>query len=408
MTTSAAPVDAMPPTISFFGLINRSSSAPRVTDVLGLIRSLLDEPRAPGAPARGVPDWVLVGVFAVLAVVEGCTRPDLPARWLTVPLTLALLPLLLVRRRYPLQAVAVAFISTNVLSILTSDRLPQNYALVVLVLLPYALFRWGSGREIAVGGLLVLGAVVSSLLVEGSLEDILGGAAFILAILALAVALRYRAGSQVRQTEQVRLMERERLARELHDIVAHHVSAIVIRAQAGLATATIRPEAATEALAVIEAEAARTLAEMRTMVKVLREPPSGLTPGPGLADLAQLEDPQRDGPPVDLEISGDVDDLSPTVGAAVYRLAQEAVTNARRHARHPSRIEVRVVADAGSVRLRVSDDGEPVSAWAGGSGYGLLGMRERATLLGGSCEAGPGPGRGWTVTAVLPRSGVAA
>jgi len=107
---------------------------------------------------------------------------------------------------------------------------------------------------------------------------------------------------------------------------------------------------------------------------------------------------------VDVAISGDVDDVPPSVAAAVYRLAQGSVTNSRRHTRNATRIEVRIAADDTAVRLRVSDDGDG-AARAAGSGYGLVGMIERAELLGGTCEAGPGPERGWTVTAALPRAG---
>ncbi|WP_332108222.1 ATP-binding protein [Phytohabitans suffuscus] len=90
-------------------------------------------------------------------------------------------------------------------------------------------------------------------------------------------------------------------------------------------------------------------------------------------------------------------------------MAQESVTNARRHARHATRIEVRVAADDTSVHLRVSDDGESSAARpAGAPGFGLIGMMERADLLGGTCAAGPNPDRGWTVTAVLPRAGASA
>jgi signal transduction histidine kinase len=97
------------------------------------------------------------------------------------------------------------------------------------------------------------------------------------------------------------------------------------------------------------------------------------------------------------------------VAAAIYRLAQEAVTNARRHARNATRIEVRVDTDAALVHLRVSDDGDTNPDWpAEASGYGLIGMIERVNLLGGSCQAGPAPDGGWTVSAVLPRTGWAA
>jgi len=110
-----------------------------------------------------------------------------------------------------------------------------------------------------------------------------------------------------------------------------------------------------------------------------------------------------------VEITGAADDLPPPVGAAIYRLAQESVTNARRHARHATRIEVRVAVDDTSVHLRVSDDGDTaLTRPAGSPGFGLIGMIERADLLGGTCEAGPNPDRGWTVTAVLPRTGTSA
>jgi signal transduction histidine kinase len=204
----------------------------------------------------------------------------------------------------------------------------------------------------------------------------------------------------------VKLLERERLARDLHDTVAHHVSAMIIRAQAGLATAASDPSAATDALRVIEAEASRALAEMRGIVKVLRtDEPADLAPAPRVADLHGLAGRHVLGPAVEVAVSGDVEDLPSPVGTALYRLAQESVTNARRHARNATRIEVSVVADESSVRLRVTDDGEAAPARAAGSGgFGLAGMVERAGLVGGTCEAGPGPGRGWTVTAVLPRA----
>ena len=118
---------------------------------------------------------------------------------------------------------------------------------------------------------------------------------------------------------------------------------------------------------------------------------------------------------------GDVDNVPGPVAIGIYRLAQGSVTNARRHARLATRIEVRVAADDNWVRLRVSDDGElhrtrtgPLAGYGvagyglagyGPAGYGLVGMAERAKLLGGTCEAGPGPDRGWTVSAVLPRTG---
>jgi signal transduction histidine kinase len=140
-----------------------------------------------------------------------------------------------------------------------------------------------------------------------------------------------------------------------------------------------------------------------------RNEPAELAPNPRIGDLDRLAGRSRTGPAVEVEILGDVDAVPPSVGTAIYRLAQESVTNARRHARHATRVEVRVAVDDTSVRLHVSDDGDTSQVRPASSpGFGLVGMMERAGLLGGTCEAGPGPDRGWTVTAVLPRTGLPA
>ena len=205
----------------------------------------------------------------------------------------------------------------------------------------------------------------------------------------------------------MKLLEREQLARELHDTVAHHVSAIAIQAQAGRTLAGSQPEAAVRALEVIEEAASRTLEELRGLVDALRqgEEPE-LAPQRGVADIARLAGTAGDGPAVEVELSGDLDGLRPLVGAAIYRIAQESITNAMRHARHATRVDVRVVADGDLVRLTVCDDGE-AGASDGASGYGLVGMTERAALLGGTLDAGPAA-EGWTVSAVLPRNGTPA
>jgi signal transduction histidine kinase len=108
---------------------------------------------------------------------------------------------------------------------------------------------------------------------------------------------------------------------------------------------------------------------------------------------------------VQVRLTGDLDALSPAVGAATYRIAQESVTNARRHARNATQIDVHVVGGDHAVRLTVCDDGEPVHASSVAMGYGLVGMTERAVLLGGTLAAGPRPDHGWVVDAVLPREG---
>ncbi|WP_426512172.1 sensor histidine kinase [Dactylosporangium sp. McL0621] len=374
--------------------------------MLAKLRSFWDEPGPADAPVRVWRDWLLLVGFTAAVVLEVLLRPGLPYRWFTGAVALVVLPTLLIRRTRPLLAVAFAFGACGIAPFVTGLDLGLN-SFVFVLFLGYALTRWGSGRQAVLGA-----AIITAKLAVGWLaghagpDDTLAGFGILFAVTALGAAVRYRARFRLRELDQVKLLERERLARDLHDTVAHHVSAMIIRAQAGLATAPFNPDAATDALRLIEAEATRALTEMRGIVRVLRtDEPAELAPTPGLADLHGLAGAHRVGPAVDVAISGDIEDLPAPIGTAVFRLAQESVTNARRHARNATRIEVSVVADDAAVRLQVTDDGEtapPRAATSGG--FGLLGMMERAGLLGGTCSAGPAPVRGWTVTAVLPRA----
>ena len=179
-----------------------------------------------------------------------------------------------------------------VATLLLGDSILYTSGFVIFTL--YALFRWGNGRALVVGSGILLANLVVSALAGTAFGDLVGEAAFIAIVVTLGVALRFRARARLRELDGAKLMEREMLARDLHDTVAHHVSAIAIRAQAGLATAALNPDAATDALRVIEAEASRTLAEMRSMVRVLRqgEAPE-LAPGRTLADIEQLAERWR-------------------------------------------------------------------------------------------------------------------
>ncbi|MFI6094912.1 sensor histidine kinase [Lentzea sp. NPDC051213] len=375
--------------------------------MFALLRSVWDEPRPVPAAARLWWDWALAAVLLPVAVLEVVLRPDLNSRVGSLIVAVGLLPLLLLRRSRPLFVVAVAFGVAAIASLVFRGE-PELNVMLYMVLFPFSLFRWGSGREAVIGLAIMLGKVgLSAALGFISVGESVAGSAVLGTACALGAAVRYRGRARARELEQVKLLERERLARDLHDTVAHHVSAMAIRAQAGLATAPSRPEAAIEALGLIESEASRALAEMRTMVRALRHnEPADLAPSPTFADIERLASPGRPGPEVDVRIDGAVDDLPKSVGTAIYRLTQESVTNARRHARHATRIEVRVTVGDSSVHLRVSDDGDHRGAAA--RGHGVIGMMERAGLLGGTCEAGPNPDRGWTVTAVLPLTGSAA
>ncbi len=372
------------------------------------LRTLWEEPAAPDPPARVWRDWALVGVLLVVAVLEGLLRTDVVWRVVSLALAVVTIVALLWRRTHPLPVVLVAFGSVFVVTaagMLMGTASVGLYAAACVLLLPYSLTRWGSGRAIVVG--LVVIIVVGALGVASSytepVEAVAGGV-FLLFPAVVGASVRYWDTAHERDVERARLREREQLARELHDTVAHHVSAMAIQAQAGRVLADTRPEAAVSALRVIESEASRALAEMRTMVGALRDGETAdLAPQRGIADIARLADMPAGDARVDVELSGDLDELRPAVQSALYRMAQESLTNAVRHARRATRIDVRVVGDVDCVHLTVSDDGEPTPAGRSSYGYGLVGMKERATLLGGTFTAGPTAPRGWTVDAVLPR-----
>lgn len=349
-------------------------------------------------------DWVLVGALLVTAVAEAIFRPDVPWRPLATVVALLVIPVLLWRRTHPLLATAVGFGGAMVLylpTILDDVADVGLNSMACVLLLPYALYRWASGPEALVGtAIIAVPAGLALATSETPAGEVIGGVTVLVAAFALGAAMRYRAVARRREVQQVRTLERGELARELHDTVAHHVSAIAIQAQAGRAVAATDPASAVEALAVIEAEASRTLYEMRTMVGVLRDHDAlDYAPQRGISDLDELT---RMSTLVQVHRAGDLAGLPQPVEVAVYRICQESVTNAIRHARNAATVSVEVTGDVGVVRLRVHDDGE-AARLSTTVGYGLLGMAERAKLLGGACQAGPDPAGGWTVEATLPR-----
>lgn len=400
------------------------------------VRALWHAPAAvPAPPVRVWRDWLLVAVLPLLALVEAASRTDVPLRWFWAVVLIALVPTLLWRRTRPFTMLTIAFGVGTACSVIVGEESPLVTTAYFLVLV-YAVMRWGSGRATLGGGALVAAGTLLSLVFESPTPgDVIGGIAVVVTTCTLGVAFRWRAGARARELDRIRLLERERLARDLHDTVAHHVSAIAVQAQAGTIVAPGDPAAAAEVLRVIEGEAARTLDEMRAMVRVLRRDEADasgaagapeVAPTPTLDDIRRLETGADATPHVDVTV--DVADeasalardaMPPAVAAAVFRIAQEAVTNARRHARGARFVSVLVRVDRAGVRLDVHDDGlgdalddglgdglgDGETAPAEASGYGLTGMAERVALLGGTCTAGPAPGGGWAVTAVLPRAG---
>ena len=212
-------------------------------------------------------------------------------------------------------------------------------------------------------------------------------------------------------TERATLDERERIARELHDVVAHRLSTIAVQAGAGQHVLHEHPERARAAFEAIDETARSGLTEMRHALGLLRAGDAGaqLSPQPSLRDIERLAAESRAaGVPVELTVRGDTAQLPAGVDLSAYRILQEALTNVRRHAAGAA-AKVDVTVDAKLLVLRVADAGcaVPVRPDTEDAGHGLVGIRERVALYGGSLEAGPMPGGGFLVAATLPLNGTA-
>jgi len=212
------------------------------------------------------------------------------------------------------------------------------------------------------------------------------------------------------QAQLAAATERARLARELHDIVAHNLAVMIALADGAAFTATVAPERAADAMQQVSGTGRQALAEMRRLLGLLRDSqppqaPSELAPQPGLEDLDELVDQVRAaGVRVTLTRAGVAGAWGPGAGLAVYRIVQEALTNTLKHAGPQASAQVRLRYTAAGVDLEITDDGagrpaQPAAATAGG--HGLAGMTERAASYGGEVQAGPCRGTGWRVRARL-------
>jgi len=199
--------------------------------------------------------------------------------------------------------------------------------------------------------------------------------------------------------------ERTRIARELHDVIAHSVSLMVIQAGGARLVMDTEPDRAEESLLSVERAGRDALAEMRALLGALGDgrDPRALAPQPGLAEIDGLLAAAREsGVDADLHVAGEPATVSPALDLCAYRIIQEALTNAIKHAA-PARAAVRVSWQADALELEISDDGSGSGAVNGaGGGHGIAGMRERVALHGGSIDAGPRAGGGFAVRAQLP------
>jgi signal transduction histidine kinase len=354
-----------------------------------------------------------VAIELELALHDLIDKPSqaIAAAFVTLPLA--------VRFRYPLGVLVVvsaAWVIETVLGVTSGDPVVP---LIALLLAVYAVGSRCHGWRFWFGGALAaVGLTVQVLIREGLQFDVLQAVAIPAAGLLVGRALgeltfetdvlEERASQLERERdERIRAAladERSRMARELHDVIGHSIS--VMGVQAGAVRRRLGDDQTQErdTLLAVERTGRQAVAEMRRLIGLLRTEVNGYDDAsPSLARIGQLvTDMRAAGMSIELETDGELDALPPGVDLAAYRIAQEALTNALKHAPH-ARVRVRVRCSERELVLSVTDDGDPsVQADGDHVGHGLVGMRERATLYGGTLRAEPRAGGGYLVEAVLP------
>jgi signal transduction histidine kinase len=362
-----------------------------------------------------------MGVWLADAVVSRHQRdgPRGPL-WFDVLAVIAFTTPLLARRRYPLGALLAAASAVAAGSFVDGRLLSHPFVSFLFGLAICVLFGMRPSRLQSVAGLaftIGVAAIVTLNDPKGKIGD------FIFDVIAFSVAwiIGFSVGGKFREVDEARERtaraerereerariavadERARIARELHDVVGHSVSVMTVQASAVRRTLDADQEKEREALLVVEQTGREALAEMRRVVGVLRRPEEApaLAPQPSLEHLDRLVESAREaGLPVELRVEGTPVQLAAGIDLTAYRLVQEGLTNALKHAR-AQRAEVVVRYADGQVELTVSDDGR-----GGGDGdkggHGLVGMRERISVYGGELEAGPRPEGGYRLSAKLP------
>ncbi|MFF7452997.1 sensor histidine kinase [Kitasatospora sp. NPDC008115] len=349
--------------------------------------------------------------YLLVSQVDGTTSVSVPG---FVSLLLAGVPLL-ARRHRPAQALAAVLVLETVVNLLAPMGIRFGAVLTVALFSVARQRPWpvAVGATVATGTTMMLGQSMFTVpSAEGIFAPFLSSALVAGAGLAVARWQREVAANRKLLADRAVAEERRRIARELHDIVAHHITTMQL--MAGGARANLgNQEVVRDALVTLESSGRLALREMRQLLNVLRAgdepdaaPPS---PQPGAEDLGRLVDESRAaGLPTDLDVRGPRRPLPPTVGLTVFRIVQEALTNARKYA-GPARATVLLTYRPDGVAVEVRDDGRGVppqdaehDPGRGGGGFGLLGMRERVALHGGTLETGPRPEGGFAVLAELP------
>ncbi|MEV0121351.1 sensor histidine kinase [Streptomyces sp. NPDC050703] len=387
---------------------------------------------------RRHPTWVdgswaviLLGIsgIALVSMLEGSGRdPGVMA----VPLALGLCLVVALRRRKPewmlVLAAAIGFLQL----VFDVETLPANFAMLVIIYTAAADgARWAS-RFALIGGLC---AAPLSMMRWHTADMGVAGVVLVTAFQIVPFALAWVLGDSVRtrraylaeleeradrlerereaQSKVAVAAERARIARELHDVVAHNVSVMVVQADGAAYVLDAAPDQAKKALETISGTGRQALAEMRRLLGVLRtgEPEEGseYVPQPDVEQLDELiEQVRTSGLPVDYKVEGTPRPLPSGVELTAYRIVQEALTNTRKHGGENAGASVRLVYFDDGLGLLVEDDGKGAphelyeDGGADGRGHGLIGMRERVGMVGGTLDAGPRPGGGFRISALLP------
>src|SRR6476469_9829688 len=330
--------------------------------------------------------------------------------WLDVAaVTVGTLPLAW-RRRWPL-AVSLLVFAARAARALVSEPLEIYPTYIALLVAAYSVAAFASLRDALLSaGFAALAYTIASTNGSGTESapepvafSILCGIVFSVGRAVAMAADRMRRVHEERDRHAAEAVaaERDRIARELHDVVSHSLAAIVMQSGGAQNVIDQDPARAKAALGQIEGSARRGLDEMRRLLGMLGEDDASLAPQPGLADLpALVEEVRAIGVDVVARVEVDPSTLPAAVDVSAYRIVQEALTNVMKHA-GACRAEVDVRRDGVELAVTVSDDGTPAGTGAG-AGRGLPGMKERARLLGGSVSAGPLPGQGFRVSGRLP------
>ncbi|MET9492423.1 histidine kinase [Nocardia sp. NPDC006630] len=312
--------------------------------------------------------------------------------------------------------IPIALVSSEITTVMVGREVEGVWPLAVswslIVLAGASASRIRTAVDLLLTGLIALAVVTAPWVCAPSLPQDSFRIALMLAlatavITAVGIGLLVRSNRlRARETRQAVLaMERRDMARELHDVIAHEVTGMVVLAQAA---ASLTAETTTrQVLERIESSGLRALGEIRAMVSTLRADP-GVEPLPpqatDLAALRGLVDEFTRSSSAEVQAHLDDIDLPVPVAIAAHRILGEALTNVRRHAGDARTVQISVTADSTTLMLRVTDDGTGDAGIGGGSGYGLLGVGERAAALGGTTQAGRDENGQWTVLATLPRA----